>query len=227
MGSDNRAVFFDDAAQVIQWQRRDGAFLPADHGLGGGEGIEDGFFDSLGGRLEEGVEMVVREHFEVERGVGGNGQVVAGGEGEEDVSAPVEADAADARKAKGGAFGKPGTLAGNERSVGGNNDDDRTALRGIASLLKILLRGQYPPDRNAIDAQEIAFAVVSLDEHAHGIVSIAGGDDARGGADSTFELVADHARPAPDIPFCDATALRRSQRVIGMLLRDGEAIDVV
>src|SRR6202035_1595842 len=62
------------------------------------------------------------------------------------------------------------------------------------------------PDRNAVDAQEVAGAVIRLHQGAHRIALAALGHKPRGGARAALELVADHAGAAADIALGDGLA---------------------
>jgi hypothetical protein len=79
-----------------------------------------------------------------------------------------------------------------------------------------------PPDRNAVDHQPLAAAVVGLHEHAD---HVAAGDPRRR-PDPALEPVADHARAAAHAALGDASRTRCGQRGVDMLGAHVLAVDV-
>ena len=57
---------------------------------------------------------------------------------------------------------------GSERRVGGKDHDDRTRRRGHVAMRRHDVRADLPADRHAIDAQQVARAVVRLHQRADG-----------------------------------------------------------
>src|SRR5947207_12179136 len=105
------------------------------------------------------------------------------------------ADAADAERRP---LGEAVALTGQERRVGGDDDDDRAARPRGPGCGGGLLPGKRP-DRGSVHAQPVTAAVVGLDEHADGGAV----DDAGGRPDSALEPVALHAGAAADAAFGD------------------------
>src|SRR5439155_14881706 len=107
-----------------------------------------------------------------------------------------------------GALGEPLALVGQERSVGRDDHDDRARTGWWREALVVVLEAGIRArnvrdrdrlaDRHAVDPEPIAPTVVRLDENPDGEPAAIGFDHARGGADSTLELVADHPCPATD-----------------------------
>ena len=89
------------------------------------------------------------------------------------------------------------------------------------------VRSDLATDRHAIDAQQIARAIVRLHQRADRIALAILDDDARCRAGSALELVADHAGAAADIAFGDGAAADRAvERGKRVLLRQRESLDV-
>ncbi len=69
--------------------------------------------------------------------------------------------------------------------------------------------------RHAIDAQQVARAVIGLDQHADGEALAGFGRDAACRADAALEFMADHAGAAADIALGHRAALGIFQRLMG------------
>ena len=111
----------------------DGVVVDAGHGFGGDHGVDDGFFGGLTVARKSGIEFVVRQHFEVADSLGRGGAGIGGGEGDEDVSGAVAGVAAVAAEAERGAAGEALELRGNQRGVGGDDDDDGAGVYWLRS----------------------------------------------------------------------------------------------
>src|ERR1019366_3832539 len=99
---------------------------------------------------------------------------------------------------------------GNERGVGGDDDDDRAYIFSVGGVL-----GDFLADGNARDAQLVALSVVALHEHA------------RRGSYSSLEFVADHAGAAAYVAFFYGAGVRGIQGVEDVLGFHVESVDVV
>ena len=51
-----------NSLQFVEWKGVSSMTLIACHRVGGGQGVENGFLDGIGGGLEEQIHVVVREH---------------------------------------------------------------------------------------------------------------------------------------------------------------------
>src|SRR2546422_71296 len=100
----------------------------AGHGFGGDHGVNDGFFGGLDGGGEDGIELVVGQHFQVDDAVGSGSAGVGGGESDEDVAGTVAGNAAVAAESERNAPRQAFELVRDERSVRGNHDDDRAVI---------------------------------------------------------------------------------------------------
>ena len=78
----------------------DGVVVDAGHGLGGEEGVDDGFFGGLDRGFEEGADVLVGEHGQLAQFQAGRAGF-GGGVGDEDVAGVVVAKAADFADADG------------------------------------------------------------------------------------------------------------------------------
>ena len=87
--------------------------------------------------------------------------------------------------------------------------------------------GNLAANRCAGDCQQLAAAVVRLDEHADRVAAVFRAQHAGRRADAALEPVADHPGAAADIAFGHRTAARPIQRLERMGLRDVESVDVV
>ena len=176
----------------------------------------------LDGGQKDGVEGIVGEHGELVDALRADGAGVGGGEGEEDVSGAVAGVAAVAAEAEGNFFGDALELRGNERSVGGDDDDDGADVFSVGGML-----GNFFADGNAGDAEFGAASVVALDEDADGISAGCGVEHAGGGADAALEFIADHAGATAHVAFFDGAGVGGVERVEGVFGMDVESVDAV
>jgi hypothetical protein len=86
---------------------------------------------------------------------------------------------------------------------------------------------ELPAHRHPGDSEPPPTAVVALDEDADGMASGFRVHPSRGGADSAFEAVADHPRPAADRAFSDQVGGRAVERKGDVTRLDVESVDVV
>jgi len=147
--------------------------VDAFHGFGGDHGVDNGFFGGLNRREEDWVEGVVGEHGELVDALGADGAGVGGGEGEEDVAGAVAGVAAVAAEAERNFAGDAFELCGDERGVGGDDDDD-----GADIFFEDGVLGDFAADVDAGDAEFVAGSVVALHEDADGVASFFGGEHA-------------------------------------------------
>ena len=87
--------------------------------------------------------------------------------------------------------------------------------------------GDFASDVDASDPQLLPRAVVALHQHADGVSSGFDVEDARTGADTAFEFIADHSRAAADVSFFDRAGMGGVERVPGIFRLHVESIDVV
>ena len=83
------------------------------------------------------------------------------------------------------------------------------------------------PDRDAVDVKVAAPAVVGLDEDPDGPAAAVLRQHSRRGADSAFELVADHPGAAADAALGDRSARGGVARLEHVLRLDVEPVHVV
>src|SRR5205807_1652901 len=95
--------------------------------------------------------------------------------------------------------------------VSGHDHDD-----GAYILLPNRVLGDFASDVDASDPQLLPRAVVALHQHADGVSSGFDVEDARTGADTAFEFVADHSRAAADVSFFDRAGMGGVERVPGI-----------
>ena len=153
-----------------------------------------------------------------------DGAGIGGGEGEEDVSGAVAGVAAVAAEAERDLFRDALELRGDERGVGGDDDNDGA---GVFTVAIGGMLGDFFADGNAGDAELVAASVVALDEDADGIASSFSVEDTGGGADAAFEFVADHAGAAADVAFFDGAGVGDVEGVAGVFGVDVESVDVI
>ena len=99
--------------------------------------------------------------------------------------------------------------------------------RGAAAATAPRRSGSRRPTGTPSIAQQIAPAVVGLDQHADRPAAALRRQDARGGADAALELVADHPGAAADAALGDRAARGRVERGEDVLRPDVQAVDVV
>src|SRR5258705_4334172 len=168
-------------------KRRNVVVIDAGHGVGGDHGVDDGFFGGLDDGGEDRVEVGVGEHFYFGYIFGDGCAGVGGGEGDKDIAGAVAGDAAEAAEAERGAVSEALELRRDERSVGGDNDNDGAALGNFGGLVGVgIFGGNFPADRNSGDAEILAGAEVALDEDADGVAAVILSELARGSADPSF-----------------------------------------
>src|SRR6266404_5958426 len=100
----------------------------AGHSFGGDNGVDDGFFSGLNSGGENGIELVVGQHFQVDDVVGSSGAGIGGGESDEDIAGAIAGNAAVAAEPERDAAREAFELVRDERGVRGNHDDDRTVV---------------------------------------------------------------------------------------------------
>ena len=104
----------------------------------------------------------------------GREAAVGGGEGEQEVAAPVLAHAARAGDPERRPLGEAGALRGQQRRVRGHEDDDRARARRPELRDGHLLGRDGRAHRRPVDRQAVAPPVVGLDEHADRVAPDAG-----------------------------------------------------
>src|ERR1019366_1030763 len=142
--------------------------------------------------------------------------------GDEDVAGIVAGVAAVAAEAERSFAGQAPQLRGNERGVGGGDDDDRAYIFSVGGVL-----GDFLADGNARDAQLVALSVVALHEHADRVAARFRVEHARRGSYSSLEFVADHAGAAAYVAFFYGAGVRGIQGVEDVLGFHVESVDVV
>ncbi len=119
-------VLLHDLNQFIVRQCLDGPVAPR-YGLGCDHRVDDRFLRGVGRGREERIEIVIRKILYIRDGF--LRDACAGcGERQENITAAVAAQRACACHAEGGAFGESLELMGEQRRVGGEDDDQRTVL---------------------------------------------------------------------------------------------------
>ncbi len=113
-------------------------------------------------------------------------------------------------------------MRGDERSVGGDDDDD-----GANILLPDGVLGNFAADIDACDAELFARSVVALHQDADGVAPGFGVEHAGRGADATFEFVADHARATSDIAFFNGPAMGDVESMESVFRLDVKSVDIV
>src|SRR5208283_3895494 len=98
---------------------------------------------------------------------------------------------------------------------------------GVVVILVCAMLGDFFADGHAGDPKLVAASVVALHEHADGVADALGIEDARGGSDSAFEFIADHASAAAYVAFFDEAAVRGVERVESVVGLDVKSIDIV
>ena len=96
-------VFLEDGAEFVVGERDDFVIFDAGHGFGGDHRVDDGFFGGLNSRGEDGLDLIIGKHFQIDDVVGSGGAGIRGGEGDENVAGAVAGDAAVATEAEGDA----------------------------------------------------------------------------------------------------------------------------
>ncbi len=117
-----------------------------------------------------------------------------------------------------------------QRGVGRHDHDDRAEVavfalfreRGVGRLLRDLAADGY-----AGNQQFAATAEVGLNQHAHRVFAAFVHDHARGRADATLELVADHAGAAADVALRNRARTSAIERGECVLWLNVKAVDVV
>ncbi len=104
--------------------------VPPGHRPGRDEGVDDRLLGRLDHRVEQGIDDAVADGADVVRERRGpvlvlDRQTIAGREGEEQVAAGLAAGPSDPRDAEARTLRDPLALVGQERRVGGDDDDDR------------------------------------------------------------------------------------------------------
>jgi hypothetical protein len=130
------------------------------HRLRREQGVDDRFLGRFDRGVEEPVHRLVRQEANRLRR-----QSIPDREGEHEVAARVFAGPASAGDPERRALRKPCALMREERSIRGDDDDDRAGdrRRGIPT------GAELTPDGDAVDRQPGAASVVRLHEHGDGV----------------------------------------------------------
>src|SRR5262249_30514412 len=99
-------VFLQHSAQAIMRQSYDLVIIPAAHGPGRHEGVDDALLRRLPGRLEKRVQALVRKHLHLDNAFLLRCPRVGARESKEQVSRAVARYAPRARQSQGGAAGQ-------------------------------------------------------------------------------------------------------------------------
>ena len=75
-------------------ERDDFVILDAGHGFGGDHSVDVGFFGGLDRGGEDGLDLIVVQHFQIDDVVGSGGAGIRGGKGDENIAGAVTGDAA-------------------------------------------------------------------------------------------------------------------------------------
>src|SRR5258707_11554963 len=121
-------IFFQDGAQLVVRQRDDFVIFDAGGRFRGNHGVDDGLFSGLDGGREDWVDGVVGKHLHVFYDLSAVGMRVGSGERDEDVAGAIAGNAAVAAKAQRNAACQALQLMGEQRRVGGHDDDNQAAL---------------------------------------------------------------------------------------------------
>src|SRR5262249_21296808 len=114
----------------------------------------------------------------------------------------------------------PFELVGQERGVGGNNNND-----GAFVFHTYFWSRDFFSHRNSSDAQVFTVALIGLDQNTNGIRPRLA-DLARGRPNSSGKIVTSCSRAAPDIAFLDLAATGAIQGPEHMIFLDVEAGNV-
>src|ERR1700722_7607494 len=154
------------------------------HSLGSNHGLDHGFRGSLYGSKKNRIERMGRAPAKPMPSVGADRAWISGGESEEDVSGAVTRVTAVAAKAERNFLGYALELGWDERSVGGDNDDNRSRVFSVGGML-----GNFLAHGNAGDAELIAATIIALHENADGIASSLSVEHMRRSPDTAVKLV--------------------------------------
>src|SRR5450756_47358 len=172
-----------DLGQAVPWQSRGAMATAAGHVLVGDQGIGHGLLRRLDDGFEERIEVAPRDEGElVVPGVvaGPRGAVaretarIRGREGEENVARGVRAAGACPGQARGDPSGEGLALAGEERGVGGHDDDHRARpwRSEVRHAAHRVVLGEFLPEVDAIEGELVPAAEVRLEEDADGVSGV-------------------------------------------------------
>src|SRR5688572_9806510 len=132
--------------------------------------------------------------------------MVAGGEDQEDVAAAIVADTANPGEPYGGALGQAPALRGEQWGVGGNDNDNRAALRGFSPGGGGMVQTDLAANRHPIDPQKAPVAVIRLNQGAHHVGAALTVYPPGGCANTAFEVMADHPGSTTNAAFDNRAA---------------------
>src|SRR6267378_2704442 len=221
-------VFFENFAEFVVRQGDDFVIFDAGHGFGGDHGVDHGLFGGLDGGGEDGLDLIVGKHFQIDDMVGSGPAGIGRGEGDENVAGAVAGNTAVAAEPQRNASSKALELVRDERRVRGNNDDDRAMVvihKRSAGVRYI--SGNFSSHGNAGDAQIVFRAVVALHKNSNRVTAVFCVQLAGGCADSSFEAVADHSGATANVAFRNRAGRRGIDGVQSVLRLHVESVDVV
>src|SRR6266403_6181246 len=165
-------VFLKDGAELVVGERADAMIFNAGHGFGGDHGIDDCFFSGLHSGAKNGIELVVGQHFQVDHMVGGGSAGIGSGERDKNVAGAVARNAAGAAESERNAPCESLELMRDERGVRGNHDDDRAVIvvEKCGAGVRII-RGNFPANGNAGNAQIISRTVIALHQDSNRVAA--------------------------------------------------------
>ncbi len=209
-----------------------GDAVAPDHRLGRDHRVDDRLLRRLDRRPVEVVELVIVEHRERKRARGtlaalGMKRSIPGRKGEEDVPRIVFAATAAACDAQRGALRQTAALMRQQRCVRGHDADDRSgAGRGHIEVGNLRL-ADLTADRNAVDPQALAMAVVGLHQHTDRGAAVLHRHAPRGRADAGLEAERLDARAGPHAPLHHRPARRGCERCEHVFGPNVQAVHVV
>src|SRR6266404_6398542 len=124
-------VFLENFAEFLVRQGDNFVIFHAGHGFGGDHGIYHGLLGGLDGGGEDGLDLIVGQHLEIDDVIRARGTGIGGGKGDENVTGTIAGDAAVAAEAERNAASEALELMCEERGVPGHDNDDRTAVQFV------------------------------------------------------------------------------------------------
>src|SRR6266571_8883944 len=153
--------------------------------------------------------------------VGSGPAGIGRGEGDENVAGAVAGDAAVAAESERNAAREALELMRDERSVRGNNYDDRAVIVVDKRSASVGIIGvNFAADGNSGNPQIVFRAIVARHENSNGVTAVFRLEPSRRRADSSLEAIANHSSAAAHGAFFDCAGVRGVDGVKGVLRFD-------
>src|SRR5581483_5804162 len=145
--------------------------LPTNHRLSSSQSIENSLLNCLSHTLKERIQMIMRQHLQLQRSIRPHWHMIARSKSQENIAAAIMPHAPHASQPNRSTPGQPFALYRKQRRVCSNDNNDRTALWWLNPRARNLCESRFASNRNAIYAQKVPATIIRLHQRPHHILS--------------------------------------------------------